>query len=140
MADQIILYGRSNCFMVGKARRILDRANAEYQYIDIHRSEEARRRVRELNNGYESVPTLIFPDGSVLTEPSTETLQVKLEEYGYQISSSSLRNTATNNLVLSIAGIVLLVVGLLLDELLIVGMGLVLVFLPVILKALRAVG
>jgi mycoredoxin len=34
-----------------------------------------------LNNGNRSVPTIIFPDGSVLTEPSTSALAQKLQAF-----------------------------------------------------------
>ena len=39
----------------------------------------------KLINGYESVPTLVFPDGSTLTEPTNGGLQAKLGEMGYTV-------------------------------------------------------
>lgn len=39
---------------------------------------ENRGKVMELNNGNASVPTLLFPDGSQLTEPSFSQLRQKL--------------------------------------------------------------
>ena len=38
----------------------------------------ARSYVERVNNGYQSVPTILFPDGSVLVEPSSATLAEKL--------------------------------------------------------------
>ena len=45
----------------------------------------AAARVRAINNGNESVPTLVFPDGSTLTEPTVGELQSKLESLGYKV-------------------------------------------------------
>ena len=38
----------------------------------------AAERVMEINRGYRSVPTIVFPDGSHLTEPRTDVLKEKL--------------------------------------------------------------
>lgn len=46
--------------------------------------------MRRINNGFESVPTLIFPDGSILTEPSSSELLEKLRMYGEQVEPSPL--------------------------------------------------
>jgi mycoredoxin len=63
---------------------VLDRAGASYEYVDISRDDVARQRVREINEGLESVPTLEFPDGDTLTEPSLRELEEKLEGLGLQ--------------------------------------------------------
>lgn len=39
---------------------------------------EARNQVMTINNGYASVPTLVFPDGTTLTEPSFRQLRARL--------------------------------------------------------------
>jgi mycoredoxin len=67
--NKIVLYGSPACAGVPSVRNALERADAVYEYVDIHKVLEARERVREINHGYESVPTLVFPDGSTLTEP-----------------------------------------------------------------------
>ncbi len=64
---------------------MLRRSKARYAYIDIRRDAQARDRVREINNGYESVPTLVFPDGSTLTEPPAGQLRRKLGAMGYPV-------------------------------------------------------
>lgn len=66
------------------------RVGAEYEYINIHQDELARERVREINQGYESVPTLEFADGSTLTEPSANELRKKLESLGYRVPLSAV--------------------------------------------------
>ena len=57
---------------------MLDEANIEYEYVNIYADEAARQRVRQINRGCESVPTIVFPDGSTLTEPSRHEMQTKL--------------------------------------------------------------
>ena len=52
----------------------------------------ADRRVREINRGFESVPTLAFPDGSTLTEPTAGELSAKLVELGYEFAPSTWRD------------------------------------------------
>lgn len=71
--------------MVPGVLRILDRSGAAYEYVDIHADVEAREHVRTINQGYESVPTLVFPDGGTLTEPSGRELRQRLLARGYVV-------------------------------------------------------
>ena len=82
-AKPVIVYGNPFCPAVGPVRAALFQSKVPYEYINIHEDENARERVREINNGYESVPTLVFPDGSTLTEPSGGQLHAKLKTMGY---------------------------------------------------------
>ena len=90
MSERIILYGHPFCAMVGPVRGMLERAGVEFEYIDIHQDSAARQRVRAINNGYDSVPTLVFADGSTLTEPSGSALKARLESLGYSVPLSAL--------------------------------------------------
>jgi mycoredoxin len=74
----IVMYGTPWCGDCRVARRVLDQHRIEYQYIDIEQDEAARRYVVEVNRGNQSVPTILFPDGSVLVEPSANLLTRKL--------------------------------------------------------------
>jgi len=85
MSANIIVYGHSACPSVPFVRSILERSGAVFEYINIHTDEVSRARLRDINNGYESVPTLVFPDGSTLTEPSMRTLREKLAALGYEV-------------------------------------------------------
>jgi len=76
----IILYGTTWCFDSRRARRIFDELEIPYQWIDIDKDPAARAYVEEVNHGFRSVPTIIFPDGSKLVEPSNEVLREKLSE------------------------------------------------------------
>lgn len=77
----IIVYGTTWCFDSRRARKVLDELNIAYKWIDIDKTTEARKIVEEINKGYRSVPTIIFPDGSILVEPSNDKLRAKLFEF-----------------------------------------------------------
>jgi mycoredoxin len=78
MAEQILVYGTTWCGDTRRARRVFDENNIPYQWIDIDQDAEARKYVEEVNHGYRSVPTIVFPDGSMLVEPTSSELMKKL--------------------------------------------------------------
>ena len=77
MAD-IIMYGTTWCPDCTRAKRVLERHNVPYTWINIEEDAAARTRVQEINGGYMSVPTILFPDGSVLVEPSNTELEARV--------------------------------------------------------------
>jgi mycoredoxin len=56
----------------------LSRYDIPVDKINIDRDPEAREELMVLNGGYASVPTLLFADGTMLTEPSFGQLRQKL--------------------------------------------------------------
>jgi glutaredoxin-like protein len=76
---EIKLYGTIWCPQVRRARTILEKSHILYQWIDIEHDEEGRKYVEAVNHGNRSVPTIIFPDGSVLVEPTDSQLMTKLK-------------------------------------------------------------
>jgi mycoredoxin len=127
MSKQLLVYGRPGCPRVPPVRTFLKNAEIEYIYIDIHQDAEARERVRSINAGNESVPTIVFSDGSTLTEPSSAALRKKLVGQGYVVGSLSLferLQVLLQHPVVLVAGIALLVAGYFLktDGLIISGM------------------
>jgi mycoredoxin len=78
MAEQIILYGTSWCWSSSRVKKLLDKNEIVYQWIDIDDDEDAARVVMQITKGYRSVPTLLFPDGTSLVEPSDNELKTKL--------------------------------------------------------------
>jgi mycoredoxin len=75
----IVMYTTAWCVDCWRAKQVLDSMQVEYEEIDITADEEASELVMRLNRGYRSVPTLIFPDGTVMTEPRTSALKEKLQ-------------------------------------------------------------
>ncbi|HRQ14493.1 MAG TPA: glutaredoxin family protein [Promineifilum sp.] len=76
----IIVYGRPGCPGVGPVLRLLDAAEAAYAYVDIRQDPGAAARLREITGGYESVPTVVLPDGRAMVEPGTLKLRQALQE------------------------------------------------------------
>ena len=79
MDQEIKLYGTKWCFDTKRAQRVFEKLNIPYSWIDIDKDEEAERFVKETNNGFRSVPTIIFPDGSKMVEPNSGELEEKLK-------------------------------------------------------------
>ena len=86
MSNKIILYGHAACPMLPPVWAMLKQSKVDFEYVNILQDDAARQHVLEINDGYASVPTLVFPDGSTLTEPSAGKLRKKLREFGYGVS------------------------------------------------------
>ena len=78
MADQIIVYSTVWCPDCKRAKKFLGEHRIPYENIDIEQDEEAMAFVQEVNNGMRIIPTILFPDGSTLSEPSNVQLAEKL--------------------------------------------------------------
>jgi mycoredoxin len=76
--EKIIIYGTEWCGDCRRARRFFDQHKIAYQWINIDRDRQAERFVLATNGGMRSVPTIVFPDKSILVEPSTHLLIEKL--------------------------------------------------------------
>lgn len=85
MTKKVVVYGHRFCPQVRPVKSTLERSAIPYDYVDIHQNEAGRLRVQEINAGNESVPTLVFEDGSTLTEPSTKVLLNHMEALGYEL-------------------------------------------------------
>lgn len=81
---QITLYGTAWCGGSRRARLLFDQHEIPYRWVDIDKDEEAARYLESVNRGFRSVPTIIWPDGSIMVEPSDEELSKKL---GVKLSS-----------------------------------------------------
>lgn len=91
----IIVYGRPFCGMIAPIRKLLQAVKAPHEYFDIFLNPDARNHVAEINQGNLSVPTLVFPDGSILTEPSVEMVKTKLKFMGFKIESVAMKQPTT---------------------------------------------
>jgi len=69
----IKMYATTWCGDCRMAKRWFDGHAIPYVYINIETAERAAAEVLRLNRGMRSVPTIVFPDGSVLVEPSART-------------------------------------------------------------------
>ncbi len=74
----IVMYSTTWCPDCRRAKKFLDQEKVSYINVDIEKDEKGRAFVMEVNNGARIVPTIIFPDGEKLTEPTTQELRAKL--------------------------------------------------------------
>lgn len=74
----LTMYSTPWCGYCHRLKGQLDRAGIGYTEIDIEREPEAARIVEQVNNGNQTVPTVVFPDGSALTNPSLAQITEKL--------------------------------------------------------------
>lgn len=78
--SQIVFYGVSWCGDCRRARQIFAQMGVSYLDVDIDADSQAAAFVKQINRGNRSVPTLVFPDGSTLTEPDNVSLTNKLNQ------------------------------------------------------------
>ncbi len=74
----LVVYGTPWCPDCRRSKQFLGEHRVPYDYIDIDQDPAAQAEVMRINRGNRSVPTIVFPDGSSLTEPSNEELAKKL--------------------------------------------------------------
>lgn len=75
----IMFYSTSWCGDCRRSRKVFQALGVSFTDIDIEENPEAAEVVRKVNRGAQSVPTIIFPDGAVLVEPSNAVLEQKLK-------------------------------------------------------------
>lgn len=75
---QIVLYTTSWCPDCHRAKYLLDEYGVAYIDIDVEQDQEALAFVKQVNNGNRVVPTIVFPDSSILVEPSNKQLAEKV--------------------------------------------------------------
>ena len=76
--DELVVYGTGWCPDVRRSRAVLDGAGVAYRYVDLDADRAATRLVRRLQHGRRRIPTLVWPDGSILVEPSDDELRARL--------------------------------------------------------------
>ena len=73
----IKMYVTTWCGDCRMAKRWFDARGIAYESINIEEDDQAAEYVSHVNRGYKSVPTIVFPDGSILVEPSQRELASK---------------------------------------------------------------
>ena len=77
---EIKLYGAEWCPDCHRSRNYLDSRSVAYEYINVDGDDDAQAYVKQVNDNRLIIPTIIFPDGSVLVEPSNAELARKLRD------------------------------------------------------------
>jgi thioredoxin reductase (NADPH) len=76
--DAITVIGASWCPDCRRAKAFLADQRVAYDWIDLEAHPEITEIVERVNHGARAIPTIIFPDGSHLTEPGNDELADKL--------------------------------------------------------------
>lgn len=79
MTDTITVYGASWCPDCRRAKQFFGAHRIAYEWIDITDNAEAVAFVEEVNHGSRRIPTIVFPDGDILVEPSNSALAEKTQ-------------------------------------------------------------
>lgn len=74
----LTMYTTSWCGYCVRLKRLMQRADISFAEVNIETDEAAATLVMEANGGNQTVPTLVFADGSALTNPSIEQVKAKL--------------------------------------------------------------
>jgi mycoredoxin len=77
-AGTVTMYSTVWCGYCRRLKAQMDRAGISYQVVDIEDHPDAADLVMSVNGGHQTVPTLVFDDGSALTNPSLAEVKAKL--------------------------------------------------------------
>jgi mycoredoxin len=81
MPDKALtVYATQFCSDCAGSKRFLDRHSIPYRWVDIALDDDAAY-VTRINKGMRSVPTIVFPDGAVLVEPTDAELAVAIVKH-----------------------------------------------------------
>ncbi|MHB8573141.1 MAG: glutaredoxin family protein [Candidatus Dormibacteria bacterium] len=73
--QDLIVYSTRWCGDCVRSKRVLEGLGVTYREVLLEGNPPAVNLVRHLNQGMAKVPTMIFPDGTVLAEPSDPELR-----------------------------------------------------------------
>lgn len=74
----VTMYTTTWCGYCQRLKAQMSREGIEFTEVDIERDPEAAAFVESVNGGNQTVPTLLFPDGSAATNPSIKEVQARL--------------------------------------------------------------
>lgn len=76
---QLTIYSAEWCGDCIRVKAWLEQHRVAYINFNIDEGAELAEFVERVNGGSRSIPTLLFPDGTVMVEPSNQELQEKLK-------------------------------------------------------------
>jgi thioredoxin reductase (NADPH) len=84
VTDQIIVYSTVWCPDCKRAKKFLGEHRIPYLNVDIEHDPQAMAFVEEANQGMRVIPTIVFPNGRILSEPTNAQLA---DELGMQTAA-----------------------------------------------------
>jgi len=80
VAQPLTMYTTVWCGYCRRLKNQLAREGIEVTEVDIERDPAAADYVMSVNGGNQTVPTIVFPDGTALTNPSAAMVRARLRE------------------------------------------------------------
>jgi mycoredoxin len=74
----ITMYSTTWCGYCRRLKSQLSAAGVEYTEVNIEEHPDAAAFVEQVNDGNQTVPTVVFPDGSAATNPSLAEVTARL--------------------------------------------------------------
>lgn len=74
----VLMYSTTWCGYCRRLRTQLDSEGIGYTVVDIEQDPEAAAYVEQVNGGNQTVPTVVYPDGSAATNPSLAAVKLAL--------------------------------------------------------------
>jgi mycoredoxin len=80
MTRPLTMYTTPWCAFCRRLKSQLAREGIEIAEVDIEQDPAAADYVMTVNGGFQTVPTVVFPDGSALTNPSAAAVIERMRE------------------------------------------------------------
>jgi mycoredoxin len=80
LSSELTIYSTTWCGYCKRLMRQLDTADVLYKVINIEEDPASADIVEKINGGNQTVPTVLFSDGSAATNPSALSVIAKLKE------------------------------------------------------------
>ena len=74
----VVMYSTVWCGYCRRLKSAMERAGIAYSEVDIEHDPKAAALVESVNGGNQTVPTVVFPDGSAMTNPTLRDVQARL--------------------------------------------------------------
>jgi mycoredoxin len=74
----VTMFSTTWCGYCRVLKKALDREGIVYAEVNIEQAPDAAEFVRNVNGGNQTVPTVLFPDGSAATNPSLREVKARL--------------------------------------------------------------
>ncbi len=78
--SKVTMYSTPWCGYCNRLKGQMDREGIAYEVVDIEQQPEAALIVERVNHGNQTVPTLVYSDGSAQTNPSLKQVKAKVAE------------------------------------------------------------
>lgn len=76
----VTMYSTTWCGYCLRLKRLMQREGIDYAEVDIEADAQAAEVVMQANGGNRTVPTLVFADGTALTNPSLDEVKAQLAQ------------------------------------------------------------